>query len=126
MQRKLSEGKLLNATGNLNEAGYATSLVKEYNRNDIKAGKFRIKEWDYYYVGNKKYGVALTIADNSYMSLCSLSFLDFEKPYDITKSVMKWFTFGKTNLPSSSKVGDVFFKSKKLRCHLNMKMVKDI
>ena len=32
MQRKLSEGKLLNATGNLNEAGYATSLIKKYDR----------------------------------------------------------------------------------------------
>ena len=114
MQNKLSEGKLLNATGNLNEAGYATSLVKEYNRSDIKASKWRIKEWDYYYVGNCKYGVALTIADNSYMSLCSLSFLNFEKPYDITKSVMKWFTFGKTKLPSSSKSGDVIFSSKKV------------
>ena len=114
MQNKLSEGKLLNATGNLNEAGYATSLVKEYNRNDIKASKWRIKEWDYYYVGNSKYGVALTIADNSYMSLCSLSYLNFEKPCDITKSVMKWFTFGKTNLPSSSKKGDVAFVSKKV------------
>ena len=114
MQNKLSEGKLLNATGNLNEAGYATSLVKQYTREDIKASKWRIKEWDYYYVGNSKYGVALTIADNSYMSLCSLSFLNFEKPYDITKSVMKWFTFGKTKLPSSSKEGDVVFVDKKV------------
>ena len=112
MQHKLIPGKLLNATGNLNEAGYATSLVKEYSRSDIKASKWRIKEWDYYYIGNSKYGVALTIADNSYMSLCSLSFLDFEKPRDITKSVMKWFTFGKTKLPSSSKEGDVSFASK--------------
>ena len=84
MQRKLSEGKLLNATGNLNEAGYSTSLVKEYNRNDIKGLKWRIKEWDYYYVGNAKCGVALTIADNSYMSLCSLTFLNFEVPYETT------------------------------------------
>lgn len=112
MQRKLSEGKLLNATGNLNEAGYSTSLIKEYDRKDIKAGKSRIKEWDYYYVGNKNYGVALTIADNSYMALCSLSFLDFNKPVAITKSVMKWFTFGKLNLPSSSKKGDVYFRNK--------------
>lgn len=114
MQNKLSPGKLLNATGNLNEAGYATSLVKEYNRNDIKASKWRIKEWDYYYVGNSKYGVALTIADNSYMSLCSLSYLNFEKPCDITKSVMQWFTFGKLCLPSTSKEGDVNFKNKKV------------
>ena len=112
MQNKLQAGKLLDKYGNLCEAGYANSLVKEYNRNDIKSSKWRIKEWDYYYVGNSKYGVALTIADNSYMSLCSLSYLNFEKPYDITKSVMKWFTFGKTKLPSSSKEGDVFFKSK--------------
>ena len=114
MQKKLTQGKLLNAYGNLTEAGYATSLIKEYNRSDIKAGKSRIKEWDYYYIGNSKYGVALTIADNSYMSLCSLSFLDFEKASDITKSQMKWFTFGKTNLPSSSKEGDTYFKDKKV------------
>ena len=124
MQRKLNEGKLLNATGNLNEAGYATSLIKQYDRNDIKASKWRIKEWDYYYVGNSKYGVALTIADNSYMSLCSLSFLDFTKPCETTKSVMKWFTFGKTKLPSSSKEGDVLFDSKKVKMsfkHVNGK-----
>lgn len=114
MQIKLEPGKLLNEEGNLFEAGYANSLVKDYNRFDIKASKWRIKEWDYYYVGNSKYGVALTIADNSYMSLCSLSFLDFEKPYDITKSVMKFFTFGKTKLPSSSKEGDVTYHDKKV------------
>ena len=114
MQNKLSPGKLLDHNGNLCEPGYATSLVKEYNRKDIKAGQLRIKEWDYYYIGNSNYGVALTIADNSYMALCSLSFLDFKKPYDITKSVMKWFTKGKLNLPSSSKKGDVFFKNKKV------------
>lgn len=112
MQHKLSEGKLLNASGNLNEAGYANSLVKEYSREDIKASKWRIKEWDYYYVGNSKYGVALTIADNSYMALCSLSILDYEKPFDITKSVMKWFTFGKLGLPSTSVKGDISFESK--------------
>ena len=114
MQNKLSEGKLLKKDGNLFEAGYANSLVKEYNRSDIKANKWRIKEWDYYYIGNDKYGVALTIADNSYMSLCSLSYLNYEKNINITKSVMKWFTFGKLNLPSSSKQGDVFFNSKKV------------
>lgn len=114
MQVKLQPGKLLNDSGNLQEAGYANSLVKEYDRNSIKASKWRIKEWDYYYVGNSKHGVALTIADNSYMSLCSLSFLDFEKKSDITKSVMKFFTFGKINLPSSSTTGDVFYQNKKV------------
>lgn len=114
MQLKLNPGKLLDEQGNLVEPGYANSLVKEYDRNSIKAKKSRIKEWDYYYVGNSKHGVALTIADNSYMALCSLSFLDFEKPSHITKSVMKFFTFGKLALPSTSETGDVHFQSKKV------------
>ena len=117
MQIKLNEGRLLNDEGELAQAGYASSLVKSYNRIDIKARKSRIKEWDYYYVGNSKYGVALTIADNSYMALCSLSFLDFENKKDITKSVMKFFTNGKLNLPSSSKVGDVKFENKKVQMY---------
>ena len=112
MQIKLLPGKLLNEDGNLYQAGYANSLVKDYSRRDIKASKWRIKEWDYYYVGNSKYGVALTIADNSYMSLCSLSFLDFENKVDNTKSVIKFFSFGKLKLPSSSKEGDVHYKTK--------------
>lgn len=114
MDHLMSEGELLNKEGNIIEPGYAFSLVKNYDRKAIKAKKSRIKEWDYYYVGNKNNGIALTIADNSYMSLISLSFLDFNKKIDITKSVMKFFTFGKLHLPSSSKTGDVSFKNKKV------------
>ena len=76
-QNLLKEGPLLDSKGNLNEAGYAFSLVKEYDRKAIKRMAWRIKEWDYYYVGDDKYGVALTVADNSYMSLVSVSVLDF-------------------------------------------------
>ena len=65
MQHLLSSGKLLDEKGNLSEAGYAFSLVKEYDRKDIKAPKSRIKEWDYYYIGNNERGVAFTIDDNS-------------------------------------------------------------
>ena len=112
MQKELTKGKLLNEEGNLIEAGYSTQLVREYDRKAIKASKWRIKEWDYYYLGNQDYGVALTIADNSYMTMCSLSFLDFKVPYEITKSQMTWFSFGKLNLPSTSKEGDLHFKNK--------------
>lgn len=112
MQTLLNEGKLLDNEGNLIQAGYATQLVRQYDRKDIKASKWRIKEWDYYYLGNQDYGVALTIADNSYMTMCSLSFLDFKVPYEITKSQMTWFSFGKLNLPSTSKEGDLYFKNK--------------
>lgn len=114
MQNKLNNGPLLDDNGELVEAGYAFSLVREYNRQKIKAKKSRIKEWDYYYVGNSKYGIALTIADNSYMGMGSVSFLDFENKKDITKSKIIFFTNGKLDLPHSSKSGDVFFKNKKI------------
>ena len=114
-QNILSSGRLLDRTGNLCEAGYATKLVKTYNREDIKAGKMRIKEWDYYYVGNEDCGIALTIADNSYMGLGSVSILDFKKKTFITKSVMTLFPMGKTNLPPTSVEWDVSFDTKKLK-----------
>ena len=112
MQHKLSNGPLLDEKGNLVEAGYAFSLVKEYKRSDIKAPKSRIKEWDYYFINDDEYGIALTIDDNSYMGMASVSVLDFNKKSESTKSYIKWFTNGKVNLPSSSTDGDVCLKSK--------------
>ena len=106
-QNFLHEGPLLDEHGNLAEAGYATSLVKEYDRSKIKAGALRIKEWDYYYVGNANFGIALTIADNSYMALFSVSFLDLANNKSYTRSFMKLFTKGKTKLPSTSDTGSV-------------------
>lgn len=113
MQVKLEPGRLLFDDGNLAQAGYATSLVKEYNRSHIKAKKSRIKEWDYYYIGNDNFGVALTVADNSYMSLASISFIDLNNKTTITKDSIKLFSNGKLNLPSSSKTGDIVYKDKK-------------
>ncbi|MEA4870833.1 MAG: DUF2804 domain-containing protein [Christensenella sp.] len=107
MQHLLSSGPLLDAKGALSEAGYATSLVKAYDRKAIKGGAMRIKEWDYYLIHNGRYGVALTIADNSYMGLLSASFLDFEARTEKTVSPMFWLPFGRTNFPASSEAGDV-------------------
>ena len=41
---------LLDANGYLTEAGYAKSLILNYDRSAIKAPGFKIKEWDYYLV----------------------------------------------------------------------------
>lgn len=107
MQHQLTLGPLLNESGQLNEAGYATSLVRRYDRAAIKAGRSRIKEWDYYLIYNDRFGVALTIDDNSYMGLLSASFLDFEAKKETTVSPMFWLPFGKTNFPASSETGDI-------------------
>ncbi len=107
MQHLLSKGPLLDPSGMLSEAGYATALVKTYDRNAIRGGKSRIKEWDYYLIHNGKYAVALTIADNSYMGMLSASFLDFENRTEKTLSPMFWLPFGKTGFPARSDSGDI-------------------
>lgn len=113
MQNELKKGPLLDEKGNLQEAGFAFSLVKEYDRSKIKAPKSRIKEWDYYYIGNNKRGVAFTIDDNSLYGLGSVSLLNFEDGTWLTKSSMKFFTNGKVGFPSSSNdVGDIKWQDK--------------
>lgn len=96
---------LLRPNGTLSEAGYATSLILDYDRSAIKANKFRIKEWDYYLVANRDFAVALTIADNSYMGLDSISFLDLQKPWQHTKNSMRLFPMGRTHMPETSEYG---------------------
>ena len=105
MQHKLSPGKLLNEKGHLNEAGYATSLVKAYCRADIKAPALRIKEWDYYLIYNDHFAIALTMDDNAYMSMLSASFIDFTVPGETTVSPIGVMPMGKVNLPASSASG---------------------
>lgn len=107
MQYEITEAiPLLDEKGNLTKAGYAKKLLPVYDRTKVKGGKTRLKEWDYYHVGNDQFGVALTIADNSYMGLDSISFLWFgDEPWEITKGPIRLFPMGKTNLPSTSKEG---------------------
>lgn len=105
MQHKLTPGRLLDARGHLAEAGYATSLIKAYDRGDIRASALRIKEWDYYLIHNGRYGLALTLDDNGYMSMLSASILDFEKRAERTVSPIGFLPLGKSNLPPSSAAG---------------------
>ena len=113
MQNEVTRsGNLLDEKGHLVECGYAKSLIKTYDRKAIKAGKLRIKEWDYYLIYNNKFGVAVTVDDNSYMGLNSISFLDFENKTEKTVSPMKFMTLGKTNLPPTSEIGDVEVRHK--------------
>lgn len=103
----MSPGKLLNKKGNLREPGYAFELNQEYSRKDIKAPKWRIKEWDYYYFGDEHYGLAVTVDDNGYMGLASASILNFDDKTFINKAYMYWFCMGKVGMPSTSVTGSV-------------------
>lgn len=97
---------LLDERGNLTQPGYAKKLLPVYNRECVKKFPLRLKEWDYYLVTNGRFGLALTVADNSYMGLDSVSLLDFERGWEITKSPMRLLPRGNTGLPVTSVVGD--------------------
>lgn len=115
MQHEITERiPLLNEQGNLTQAGYAKRLLPVYDRAKVRAAPARLKEWDYYYVGNDRFGVALTIADNRYMGLDSISFLSFKgRPWQVTKSPMRAFPMGRTALPVTSAGGVTASSGKK-------------
>lgn len=116
MQHEITQnGPLLNANGTLREPGRARSLLLDYRRADVKAGKLRIKEWDYYIITNDSFGVALTIADNSYMGLISASVLEFEKTWEQTTTVLTAFPMGKYRLPETSSAGDTLYGDKRVQ-----------
>ncbi len=133
MQHEITAaGPLLRQDGSLCERGYSKRMLLQYDRTAIKAGRMRIKEWDYYLVYNNRFGVALTVADNSYMGLHGASLLDFERPWEQTTSIMTFMPNGKTALPAQSRAGHTAYKNskidisfdvgggqRKLFCHLN-------
>lgn len=98
---------LLDENGHLIEPGVTKGLFMNYDRSKIKANRLRIKEWDYYLISTHDYALALTIADNSYMGLDSISLLDFRIPWEHTSSPMQFMTLGRKKFPKDSLSGDV-------------------
>ena len=101
----ISSKSLLDEKGDLLEPGWARKLLPVYRREDVKAGRLRLKEWDYYLITDGHIGLALTIADNGYMGLDSISFLNFDEGWEKTKSPMRLLPMGKTKLPETSAEG---------------------
>ncbi|MFD1851581.1 DUF2804 domain-containing protein [Oceanobacillus bengalensis] len=109
------KGNLLDQQGRVAQSGYAKHLILQYNRQMVKASKFRIKEWDYYFIGNKDFGVTMTIADNSYMGLAGVEFFDFTNQKQLDFQKISLFPMGKMNLPNDSKTGDITYQHRKIQ-----------
>ena len=108
MQRRITTpGPLHDEQGRLVETGYATELIKIYDRRRIAAGKKRIKEWDYYAICNDRFALALTIDHNGYMTMDSISLMNFEKNTQVTKSVIGMPFAKKREMPATSAKGDI-------------------
>jgi hypothetical protein len=103
---------LLNELGHLSDPGYAIKPLFEYNRELIKASKWRIKEWDYYACINKDFAVSFTVADLGYLGLVNASFLDFKTGKETKNGFMKFFTFGKFKMPRTCDEGNIIVRNK--------------
>ncbi len=69
MQREISSTQtLLDESGALIKPGYARKMVFEYNRENIHAGPFSLKEWDFYQAICGDYVLQLTIGHVSYVA----------------------------------------------------------
>lgn len=107
--------KLLNVDGSLKEPGWSRRLYQIYDRADIKAPKFRIKEWDYYLVLCDDFALAFTVSDDGYIGLQSVSLLEFgAQPWEHTETILTPFPMGKLHMPSTSDKGDVVYRDKRL------------
>lgn len=114
--------KLLRVDGSLKEPGWSRQLVQIYSREDIKAPKFRIKEWDYYLVVSKECALAFTISDDGYVGLQSVSLITFgDTPWEHTETILQPFPMGKLHLPETSERGNTVYRDKRL----NMEFVKE-
>jgi hypothetical protein len=81
MQNEItSPTKLLTTKGKLAKEGWARHPYFNYVRKEVKANKFRIKEWDYYAITNQKegYTIAVTISDLGYSTLVSIAYIDYK------------------------------------------------
>ncbi|MBO5937341.1 MAG: DUF2804 family protein, partial [Clostridia bacterium] len=107
---------LLNPDGTLAEPGWSKSLIQKYNKDAIKAPKWRIKEWDYYLILADKHAVAFTLSDDGYIGMQSASLLVFDEknPWEQTSSILNFFPMGKYKLPPTSDEGDIRYHDKKL------------
>ncbi|HCX67328.1 DUF2804 domain-containing protein [Parvibaculum sp.] len=107
MQRELTKGDLLDEKGRLIEKGWARSEMRRYSRAAIGAPWYRIKEWDYYCMLAGPYGLSCVVADNGYMGLLGVTWLDFEKPKATEESIVTPFPRGRMKLPESADAGDI-------------------
>lgn len=114
-QREITAPQRLLENGRVASPGWARQPFWEYDRKDIRAPKWRIKEWDYYLAANEHYGVAFTISDLGYIGLNSVSFLNFDENWEHTESIIDALPLGKYRMPRTSAEGDVHFQNKRLQ-----------
>jgi len=108
MRRKqteiLKKMDLLNKEGRLICEGWARHPFWVYDRGAIKAGKWRIKEWDYYAITSLKneWTITVTVSDLGYAAMFAIAFIDLKRKSFVQSDAIKFFSNGKIGLSPDS------------------------
>lgn len=111
--RIVSKTPLFNEKGGIKDPGYCTNNLYEYNRKDIKANPFRIKEWDFYQFSNERYTVQMTVADISMGSGANFAIFDRTNGNKVEAMRISLLTLGRTGLSSKASDPNILKISKK-------------
>lgn len=68
---------LLDEKGHVIEPGWAREYLLEYNRDAIQVPETELKEWEYFLILSKEYGLGLSIANVGSCSRLSIHFMDY-------------------------------------------------
>jgi hypothetical protein len=118
MQNHITEPcDLLDDNGLLTKPGYATRALWRYDRKKIKAGWYRIKEWDYYAILSMEdgFGITFTMADLGYIGSAAVCWLDFKERTSQQLGTMSSLPRGKMGFPATPDKGEVAFADKKIK-----------
>jgi hypothetical protein len=117
---------LLHANGTLANEGWARAPHWQYNRENIAAGKWRVKEWDYYSIlsPDQNFGITFTTCDLGYIGLYAICFLDFTKQKFTQIDTMTILPLGTSGFPTTSHDGKISFSDSNLSIDITMNAVE--
>lgn len=104
---------LLNERGNLTQPGYCVKNLYTYDRDKIRAGATRIKEWDFYQVSNSRYMMQMTLADISLGGAGAFTLIDMQTGKRYDSMGLSLLTFGKLGLESDTEAPHYIYKKQK-------------
>ena len=103
MQREIRDrGPLLTREGRLREAGYSLAQLLEYDRRAIRAAPWRVKEWDFYQVSDRRICMQLTIGHASYVGQVAFALFELDGGARYAKSITVPLPFSRMGMPSDS------------------------
>ena len=121
-QEILAPTPLLNSDGTLSQPGWARQPHWQYQRQAIRAPRWRIKEWDYYAVlcADQQLGITLTVADLGYAGLFALCFLDFANRSFTQVDSLTLLPLGKLGLSADNHQGRIRHQSAALSIDIDL------